>query len=121
MPDEDYRKLTYCIEYKSNVIGDEGVNSLIKQTIEEVKKKNPEKAKALDRIEIRVTPLTSTLDVYPLITLAIEVILAPIIIETWHEIVIPLLKRKLNIEPYEDHLKKMGEKIEEWKKEKVGK
>jgi len=48
--------------------------------------------------------------------LIIVVILRPIIVETWHEIVIPLLKRKLNIEPYEDYLKKMEEKIEELKK-----
>ena len=91
--------------------GDEEVIPLIiKQAIEEAKKKFPEKAKALDEIEIKGKPLASTLEVDPLTILIIVVILRPIIVETWHEIVIPLLKRKLNIEPYDDYLKKMEEK-----------
>jgi len=108
---EEYKKLRYCIEYRSSEISDEEVIPLIiKQAIEEAKKKFPGKAKALDEIEIKGKPLASTLEVDSLTILIIEVILGPIVVETWHEIVIPLLKRKLNIEPYEDYLKKMEEK-----------
>ena len=107
---EEYKKLRYCIEYRSSEISDEEVIPLIKEVIEEAKKKFPEKVKALDEIEIKGKPLASTLEVDPLTILIIVVILRPIIVETWHEIVIPLLKRKLNIEPYEDYLKKMEEK-----------
>ena len=107
---EEYKKLRYCIEYRSSEISDEEVIPLIKEVIEEAKKKFPEKVKALDEIEIKGKPLASTLEVDSLTILIIEVILGPIVVETWHEIVIPLLKRKLNIEPYEDYLKKMEEK-----------
>ena len=108
---EELRKLRYCIEYRSSEISDEEVIPLVKQTIEEAKKGIPEKAKALDMIEIKAQPLGSTLEVDPLIILGIEVILAPIIVETWKKIVIPLLQRKLNIEPYEDYFKKLEEKV----------
>lgn len=117
MPDEENRELRYYIEYKHSEIGDAEVNSLIKQTIEEVKKKNPEKAKALDEIEIKVTPLTSTLEVDPIIIVSLIVILRDIISSTWNEIVIPMLKRKLNIESSNDYLKKKYEKIEARNKE----
>ena len=113
---EEYKKLRYCIEYRSSEISDEEVIPLVKQAIEEAKKKFPEKAKALDEIEIKGKPLAPTLEVEPLTILIIGVILRPIIVETWNKIVIPLLQRKLNIEPYEVYLKKMEEKIEELKK-----
>jgi len=59
--------------------GDEEVIPLIiKQAIEEAKKKFPEKAKALDEIEIKGKPLASTLEVDPLTILIIVVILRPI-------------------------------------------
>ena len=112
MPDEENSELRYYIEYKHSEIGDEEVNSLIKQTIEEVKKKNPEKAKPLDEIEIKVMPLASTLEVDPFITVGLFVILRPIILSTWNEIVIPMLKRKLNIESSNDYLKKKREETE---------
>jgi len=50
---EEYKKLRYCIEYRSSEISDEEVILLIKEVIEEAKKKLPEKAKALDEIEIK--------------------------------------------------------------------
>ena len=117
MPDEENRELRYFIEYKHSEIGDEEVNSLIKQTIEEVKKKNPEKAKALDEIEIKVTPLGSTLEVGPIITAEVMVILGYIICSTWKEIVIPMLKKKLNIVSSNEYFKKGYEKIGERNKE----
>ena len=125
MSDEEYTKLKYCIKYKSSEISNENVIPLVKQTIEEAKKKNPEKAKALDNIEITKGLSAHMFDVdFDTILIIIVVlnvshdILKPIILETWHEIVIPLLKRKLNIETHEDYLKKMEEKMEEPKKEK---
>lgn len=126
MSDEEYTKLKYCIKYKSSEISNEDVIPLIKQTIEEAKKKNPEKAKALDSIEITKGPSAHMFDVdFDTILIIVVVlrvshdILKPIILETWNEIVIPLLKRKLNIETHEDYLKKMEEKMEEPKKEKT--
>jgi hypothetical protein len=118
MPDEEYRKREYCIEYRRSEISDEEVISLIKQAIEATKKKFPGKAKALDEIEIRKEPLASTLEVDPLITLIIILTLRRIIVKTWDKIVIPLLQRKLNIEPYESYLRIKKEKLGELKKRK---
>jgi len=39
---EEYKKLRYCIEYRSSEISDEEVIPLIKEVIEEAKKKFPE-------------------------------------------------------------------------------
>ena len=51
---EEYKKLRYCIEYRSSEISDEEVIPLIiKQAIEEAKKKFPKKTKALDEIAIK--------------------------------------------------------------------
>lgn len=125
MSDGEHTKLKYCIKYKSSEISDEDVIPLVKKTIEEAKKKNPEKAKALDSIEITkevsAHMLNVDFDTILIIGVVLNVshyILKPIILETWHEIAIPLLKRKLNIETYEDYLKKMEEKMEEPKKKK---
>lgn len=100
MSEEERIKLKYGIDFGGEIT-DEEVISLVKQTIKEAKKKYPEKTKAFKKIEIVDTGLRHhRLSVDAPTTLIIEVILAPIIVETWHEIVIPLLKRKLNIEPY---------------------
>ena len=100
MSEEEHIKLRYGIDFGGEIT-DEEVIAFAKQTIEEAKKKYPEKAKVLDNIEIVDTRLRHhRLSVDAPTTLIIEVILAPIIVETWHEVVIPLLKRKLNIEPY---------------------
>jgi hypothetical protein len=102
MSEEEHIQLKYGIDFGSK-LSDEEVIVIIKQTIEEVKKKYPEKAKALEKIEVVDTEhRIRRLAVDATSTIIIEVILAPIIIETWHEIVIPLLKRKLNIEPYKN-------------------
>jgi hypothetical protein len=100
MSEEERIKLRYGIDFGGEITKEE-VFSLVEQTIEEAKKKYPEKTKALEKIEIVDTgERIRRLAVDAFQTLIIEVILAPIIVETWHEIVIPLLKRKLNIEPY---------------------
>lgn len=102
MSEEEHIKLKYGIDFGGEIT-DEEVISLVKQTIEETKKKYPEEAKALNKIGIVDTGLRHhRLSVDAPTTLIIEVILAPIIVKTWYEIVIPLLKRKLNIEPYKD-------------------
>jgi len=102
MSEEEHIKLEYGIDFGGEII-DEEVIALVKQTIEETKEKYPEKAKALDNIEIVDTGRRRhRLSVDAPTTLIIEVILAPIIVETWHGVVIPLLKRKLNIDPYKD-------------------
>ena len=100
MSEEEHIQLKYGIEF-GGTLSDEEVIIIVKQTIEEVKKRYPEKVKALEKIEVVDTGhRIRRLAVDAASTIIIEVILAPILIETWHEIVIPLLKRKLNIEQY---------------------
>lgn len=100
MSEEERIKLKYGIDFGGEIT-DEEVIALVKQIIEEAKKKYPGKLKARDKIEIVDTGLRHhRLSVDAPTTLIIEVILAPIIVKTWYEVVIPVLKRKLNIEPY---------------------
>lgn len=102
MSEEEHIQLKYGIAFGGE-LSDEEVIAIVKQTIEEAKKEYPEKVKALEEIEVVDTGYRiRRLAVDATSTIIIEVILAPIIIETWHEIVIPLLKRKLKIEPYTD-------------------
>jgi hypothetical protein len=107
MPSEEY----YVIENRHSEISDEEIIPYVKQIIEEAKKKFPDKARVLEKIEIREKHRTYTLAADHLAILIIAVTAAniakPIILETWKEIVIPLLKTKLNIEPYDNYSKKI--------------
>lgn len=105
---EEHITLKYRIDLEGSVIRDDEVIPLVKQIIEEAKKKYPEKAKALENIEIidtniRIKHIQLSVNGGSVcIGMIIGTILAPIIVETWKGIVIPLVQKKLKIEEYKD-------------------
>jgi hypothetical protein len=78
------------------------IDEVIKDTIEEAKANHPEKAKELDKIKVKhsenhIVRLDAGL---PTIHIVIIFVIAPIVLETWREIVLPMLKRKFKIKEH---------------------
>ena len=76
---------------------EEDVKKIIKDTIEEAKEKRPEKLDDLNQIQISVELAPGR---GALALLLLTGFVFPAALVAWNEIVIPLLKKKLKIEPH---------------------
>ena len=106
MSEEELITLNYRVDLIGSGINEDEAIPLVKQAIEEVKDKHPEKAKDLEKIEIKDTGLRAAH--HELSVDAVSVCLAVIfsatlrsvILETWKGVVIPYMQKRLKLEEY---------------------
>lgn len=78
------------------------IDEVIKNTIEEAKANHPEKAEELNKIKVKhsenhIVRLEAGL---PTIHIVIIFVVGPKVLETWREIILPMLKTKFKIKEH---------------------
>jgi hypothetical protein len=108
MSEEELITLNYRVDLKRSGINEDEAIPLVKQAIDEVKEEHPEKAKDLEKIEIKDTMLREayhelSVDVASVcLAVIFSATLRTVILETWKGVVIPYLQKRLELEEYKN-------------------
>ncbi|MGB7531440.1 MAG: hypothetical protein WA977_00475 [Halobacteriota archaeon] len=108
MSEEEFITLDYRVDLRGSGINEDEAIPLVKQAIEEVKEKYPEKAKDLEKIEIKDAGIRETQHKLSVdaasVCLAVifSATLRAVILETWKGVVIPYLQKRLKLEEYKN-------------------